>query len=127
MDAFGFNWGGSDTTWTLTAYDPSHSPLESYNIPAVGSSNGGDFFGLAAIDIAYATLAQNGSLGQLSFLGLVSLRLDLTDEIFIDNFSYKTQSSPVPEPATMLLFGSGLIGLGAVRRKFTRKQSNPTT
>jgi hypothetical protein len=127
VDAFGFNWGGSDTTWTLTAYDPSDNPLESYNIPAVGSSNSGDFFGLAVNDIAYATLGQNGSWSQLSFLGLASLGLNLNDEIFIDNFSYANDALPTPEPATMLLFGSGLIGLGAVRRKFTRKQSDPTT
>jgi hypothetical protein len=121
VDAFGFNWGASDTTWTLTAYDSSDNPLESYNIPAVNSSNSGDFFGLAVNDIAYATLGQNGSLSQLSFLGLASLGLSLNDEIFIDNFSYKTQSAPVPEPATILFLGSGLVGLAGFGRKFRRK------
>lgn len=117
VDAFGFNWGGSDTIWTLTAYDSSDNPLESYNLPAVGSSNTGDFFGLAADDIAYATLVQTGSLNQFSFLGVAGLGLSLNDEVFIDNFSYK----PVPEPATMLLLGSGLVGLAGFRRKFRKK------
>lgn len=37
----------------------------------------------------------------------------------------KPDLSPVPEPATMLLFGCGLIGLAAVGRKKI-KQSNNT-
>jgi hypothetical protein len=47
------------------------------------------------------------------------------DHIFVegaDAFSPKTtSSSPVPEPATMLLFGTGLLGLVGLRRKSRKK------
>jgi len=59
----------------------------------------------------------------------------ITDDIYIDitftqwtmggggGFSYSRASAgaPVPEPATMLLLGSGLLGLAGFRRKFRKR------
>ena len=105
-DGFGFNWGASNHTWRLKAYDSSDNLLENYRLPVTCSSNAGEFYGISANDIAYATLSRNGN-GHY-------------DAVLIDNFTY--QASPqaeqaVPEPATMLLFGSGLICLIRLRKK----------
>jgi len=70
-----------------------------------------------------------GGLGAV--LDSVTITLDLSDVIdddlsFLDNgviveFGSDAAFVPVPEPATMLLFGSGLIGLAVVGRKKFRK------
>ena len=41
-----------------------------------------------------------------------------TDALQIDNFSFvRVEQNPVPEPATMILFGTGIAGLIAARRR----------
>jgi hypothetical protein len=47
--------------------------------------------------------------------------LNLTGNVFgryyLYNFSVNESSAPIPEPATMMLFGLGLLGLAGVSRK----------
>jgi hypothetical protein len=42
------------------------------------------------------------------------------DLLFPDGVTYGTEPAPVPEPTTLLLLGSGLIGLWGVRKKFKK-------
>lgn len=68
--------------------------------------------GLGAIlDSVAITLALTDPLADLSFLNNGVIVEFGSDAAFV----------PVPEPATMLLLVSGLIGLGAFRRRFRKK------
>jgi len=96
---FGFFWGASDDQWTLTAYDSSHNPIESFLLPITHGSNAGDFVGLLDPGIASATLSGTGG-----------------DYIFIDNFEFNPTSS-TPEPGSLLLLGSGIVGIAGVFRR----------
>ncbi|MDO9463238.1 MAG: PEP-CTERM sorting domain-containing protein [Deltaproteobacteria bacterium] len=45
----------------------------------------------------------------------------INPQIKYDNISGTVDAAPVPEPATMLLLSSGLIGMAGIRRKFRKR------
>lgn len=112
VSAFAFNWGASDNQWLLSAFDAANNLLEETLIPAVLGSNAGDFFGIAAADIAFLTLVdqKNNAVNG--------------DFVFIDRFTFGIADDgplPVSEPPTLGMFAMGLALLAlASRRRIAR-------
>ncbi len=57
--------------------------------------------------------------GTVIFAGFTST-IPINPSSFVDIASYTGISSAIPEPATMILIGSGLLGLAGLRRRLKR-------
>ncbi len=103
MAAFGFNYGASDDTWTLSAFDAGNNLIASATIPAIAGSANGEFIGIASptANIAYATFKDNGGMWY-------------PDWILMDNFKrtevpYGTNAPPIFVTPTVTPAGTGVI------------------
>ncbi len=141
-----FAWDDSPTVFSLAVLQGSWpAGLEAFVVldgtgldvgGAPWCSQGGPRPDYAPVDASFAFCSSNlgepGSFDQLGIVGTpTAARLYLgTIDSFFDVYTELRAPGevlldyPIPEPATLLIMGAGLIGLGATLRRRTRRPSD---
>jgi hypothetical protein len=128
--------GDTETYWNAGGWDPSWIKVD---LGQIYSLSYVDLYAVSVDyslsystdDIDWTTIAsgalRNNGLASINFNGQTAryLKCDVTNDGYnwvalSEIAAYTGGASAVPEPATMLLLGFGLMGLMGVRRKFKK-------
>jgi len=121
------DWQNNQTPsdWTgWTAVQESNNDILAYGVPVYSN----DFYGNFGNNpsevydhLHFAFTLEPLFLSHLSLIEFGITGMNRTGEEFSSNGSFSYGAAPAPEPATILLLGSGLIGLvGFGRKKFKK-------
>jgi hypothetical protein len=125
-DAFSVTDAGK--TFTFAQLDLAPSPIGTTSYTFIGTLSGATVFAVSAVLGAPQTFITipSGVSGDVIDKLVVSTSLSDTSSnssVNIDNIFVSATATPVPEPVTLALFGTGLVAIGARRWRNRRQRS----